>query len=117
MEFYQFNRDNGKKVTMFDSNFIISPITKTKDNAQISCIYLERFGIIGYHQATVPQLLFAVDGEGFVRNEKEEYVKVQAGDAVFWTKGEWHETKTDNGLTAIVIESETLNPAQFGFKK
>ena len=80
-------------------------------------MYLERNGVIGYHQATVPQLLFVVNGEGFVCNEKQEYVKVQAGDAVFWTKDEWHETKTDTGLTAIVIESETLDPAHFGFKR
>ena len=104
-------------MTQFDSNFIISPITKTKDTAQISCMYLESNGVIGYHQATVPQLLFVVNGEGFVRNEKEDYVKVQAGDAVFWTKDEWHETKTDTGLTSIVIESETLDPTHFGFKR
>ena len=38
--------------------------------------------------------------------------KIQAGEAVFWMKGEWHETKTDTGLTAIVIEGETLRPEQ-----
>ena len=43
----------------------------------------------------------------------EEYFKVEAGDAVFWEIDEWHETKTDVGLTAIVIESEELNPASF----
>ena len=53
----------------------------------------------------------------YLRNEKQEYVKVQAGDAIFWTKDEWHETKTATGLTAIVIESEVLDPAYFGFKK
>ena len=39
MEFFQFKKGNGKKVTQFDSNFIISPITKTKDTAQISYMY------------------------------------------------------------------------------
>jgi hypothetical protein len=32
---------------------------------------------------------------------------------VFWEKDEWHETKSDNGLTAIVIESKELNPVDF----
>ena len=65
------------------------------------------------HQAVGPQLLLILNGEGYVRNEKEEYFKVEAGDAVFWENDEWHETKTDVGLTAIVIESEELNPASF----
>lgn len=51
--------------------------------------------------------------EGFVRNEKDEYFKVVSGDAVFWEKDEWHETKTGIGLTAIVIESEELIPGLF----
>jgi quercetin dioxygenase-like cupin family protein len=46
-----------------------------------------------------------MNGEGYVRGEKEEYIKVQSGDAVFWEKDEWHETKIGTGLTAIVIES------------
>jgi hypothetical protein len=38
---------------------------------------------------------------------------VQAGDAVFWQKGEWHETITSHGLTAMVIESEDISPSLF----
>lgn len=52
-----------------------------------------------------------MNGEGYVRGDKEQYFKVHSGDAVYWEKGEWHETKTDKGLTAIVIESESLNPS------
>ena len=117
MEFYKFDRNSGKKVEHFQSDFIFSPIAQIQKAAKISCMYLERNGVIGYHQATVPQLLLVVNGEGFVRNEKQEYIKVQVGDAVFWLKDEWHETKTATGLTAIVIESEVLDPAYFGFKK
>jgi hypothetical protein len=29
---------------------------------------------------------------------------------VYWDKEEWHETKTDISLTAIVIESEEIMP-------
>jgi hypothetical protein len=54
-----------------------------------------------------------VCGMGFVTTDRDEYVKVQPGNAVFWEKDEWHETKTEQGLTAIVIESEELNPAAF----
>ncbi|MEI4770863.1 cupin [Psychrobacillus sp. FJAT-51614] len=112
MEFYTFSKDKGIKISNFNSNFIMSRIIQMQKEVQIGCIYLEEDGIIGYHQAVVPQLLLILNGEGYVRNE-EEYFKVIPGDAVFWKKDEWHETKSEIGLTAIVIESEELNPALF----
>ncbi|KGR78009.1 cupin domain-containing protein [Ureibacillus manganicus] len=113
MKIYQFSQEVGKKISHYNSNFIMSRITQTEKVTRIGCMYLEGNGIIGYHQATVPQLLLILSGEGTVRGEQEEYVKVKPGDAVFWEKDEWHETKTEQGLTAIVIESEELNPSMF----
>ncbi|EJR13938.1 hypothetical protein II9_03384 [Bacillus cereus MSX-D12] len=34
-----------------------------------------------------------------------------AGQAVFWEKGELHETSTEKGLMAIVMEAEDLERA------
>jgi quercetin dioxygenase-like cupin family protein len=113
MEFYKFYKDSGKKISRFNSDFIMSRIIRTNKVTNIGCMHLERNGIVGYHQAVVPQLLLILNGEGYVRNEKDEYFKVVSGDAVFWEKDEWHETKTDIGLTAIVIESEELIPGLF----
>lgn len=113
MKFYQFSKINGKNISQFNSNFIISRIINTEASASIGCMYLEENGVIGYHQAVVPQLLLIVEGEGFVRNEQKQYFQVQPGDAIFWEKDEWHETKSAKGLIAIVIESEQLNPAAF----
>ncbi|WP_175987398.1 cupin [Bacillus sp. Marseille-Q1617] len=109
MKIYQFTKDAGKKITQFDSDFIMSRITITEKPAHIGCMHLDENGVIGYHHAVVPQLLLIVNGAGLVRGESEEFIKVQSGDAVYWEKGEWHETKTENGLTAIVIESEKLD--------
>lgn len=113
MEFYQFDKDSGKHISKFNSNFIMSRIIQTDKATHIGCMHLDENGMIGYHQAVVSQLLLIMHGEGYVRGEKEEYYKVQAGDAVFWEKDEWHETKTSTGLTAIVIEGEGLNPSLF----
>src|SRR5690606_9528190 len=113
MEFYTFNKESGKQITKFNSDFSMALIVQTKKNAHIGCMHLDKGGVVGYHQAVVPQLLLIVNGQGYVRNEKNEYINVQSGDAVFWEKDEWHETKTDTGLTAIVIECEELNPSLF----
>jgi quercetin dioxygenase-like cupin family protein len=113
MKFYNFNKDSGKKIFNFNSDFIMSRIIQTEKAAHIGCMHIEENGVIGFHQAVVPQLLLIMNGEGYVRGEGEEYFNVQPGDAVFWDKDEWHETKSEKGLTAIVIESEELNPSSF----
>ncbi|MFD2042976.1 cupin [Ornithinibacillus salinisoli] len=113
MEIYSFKKEVGKKITHFNSNFIMSRIINTNSQAHIGCMNLEADGVIGYHQATVPQLLLIVEGEGVVRGKEDKFITVQQGDAVFWQSEEWHETKSSNGLTAIVIESKDLNPSDF----
>jgi quercetin dioxygenase-like cupin family protein len=109
VKIYQFNKEAGKRITKFDSDFVMSRITQTQKSAHVACMYLEAGGVIGFHEAVLPQLLLVVAGEGWVRGDRNEYIKIQKGQAAFWNKGEWHETKTSNGLTAIVIESEELN--------
>lgn len=113
MEFYRFDKRSGKKILQFNSDFTMSRILNTENTAHIGCMYLEENGVIGYHQAVSPQLLLIMNGEGYVRGDKREYIKVQSGDAVFWEKDEWHETKTARGLTAIVIESQELSPSTY----
>ncbi|WHZ04031.1 AraC family ligand binding domain-containing protein [Neobacillus sp. YX16] len=113
MKFYSFSKENGKQITKFNSDFIMTRIIQTNKDASIGCMHLGGNGLIGFHQAVGPQLLLILNGEGLVSINQEEYHKVQPGDAVFWEKDEWHETKSENGLTAIVIESEELNPSAF----
>ncbi|MBX0356971.1 cupin [Halobacillus sp. Nhm2S1] len=109
MDIYSFKKETGKKIEKFQSDFIMSRITKTHKDAHIGCMHLGEHGVIGYHQAIVPQLLLVVEGEGMVRGEEERFTPVERSDAVYWRKDEWHETKTETGLTAIVIESEELD--------
>jgi len=112
LKVFSFGLPYGQSITKYDSNFVMSRIVRTNTDTRIGCMYLDADGVIGYHQTVQPQLLLIVSGEGEVRGEKEEYVKVAVGEAVFWQQGEWHETKSSTGMTAIVIESEELDPSQ-----
>jgi quercetin dioxygenase-like cupin family protein len=76
----------------------------------LRCFYLGEEGRIGYHQATIPQLLLVVQGEGWVRDETSGRIPLTAGQAAFWEKEEWHEAGTSRGLTALVVECEALIP-------
>jgi hypothetical protein len=37
-------------------------------------------------------------------------MNIKAGQAAFWISGEWHESGTEFGMRAIVIESDSLDP-------
>jgi quercetin dioxygenase-like cupin family protein len=75
-------------------------------SVQAACFRLTPGGRIGRHPATGPQLLAVVEGSGWVSGEDGEAQAISAGEAVWWETGEEHETWTDEGLTAIVIEGE-----------
>jgi quercetin dioxygenase-like cupin family protein len=78
--------------------------------ASVVRIELEPGGVVGMHPATQPQLFVLVAGEGTVRAGDREPERVAAGDAVFWSAGEEHETRSETGLVAIVVEAPGLEP-------
>lgn len=108
MKIFDFSEKVGNHIAVFHSNFIMSNIVKHEGEVHIGCMHLQPKGIIGYHEAVVPQLLLIVQGEGLVCGADKMKKKVQSGQAVFWNKGEFHETSSETGLMAIVIESENL---------
>lgn len=114
MKFFYFGYEVRRKITAFNSfNVGITPIVKNDGPQSVGCMYLDANGVVGMHPATVRQLFLVIEGEGWVRIEGSEKVRVSKGTAVFWETGEQHESGTDTGMTAIIIESPTLDPEQY----
>jgi len=110
MKIYRFGSEVGKSIDTYGSSgFAISRIAHLSDETVINCAYLEANGVIGYHQTVIPQLFLVVQGEGWVRGKSPEKVSIEAGHAAYWEKGEWHESGTETGMTAIIIESVNFN--------
>jgi quercetin dioxygenase-like cupin family protein len=61
------------------------------------------------HPATYPQILAVLEGSGAVSGTDGVEEPIVAGEAVFWHEGEEHEMKSTNGLTALIIEGESLD--------
>ncbi len=61
-------------------------------------MHVQPNGVIGLHQVVGLQLFLVVQGEGWVRGTESTRTVIQAGQAVFWENGEWHETGTETGL-------------------
>jgi quercetin dioxygenase-like cupin family protein len=87
----------------------IAPLTPP-GGVQAAIFRMSAGGRIVRHPATVPQILAVLEGEGRVSGADGKLEAIVAGDAVFWTAGEEHETISDGGLTALVLEADGLGP-------
>jgi quercetin dioxygenase-like cupin family protein len=114
VKIFRFDKEVGVPISAFGSqNAVISRILRSTGGIQFGCFHLGPNGVIGHHQATCPQLFLVIQGEGWVRSGDGEKVTIHAGQAAFWETGEWHESGTDSGMSAIVLESEDLHPETF----
>jgi quercetin dioxygenase-like cupin family protein len=104
---FDFGAAQGRHVTQHASDFTISRLAHT-GGIHVGCMRLGPGGVVGYHQARTHQILAVVEGAGWTRGENRERTPIAAGKAVYWEPGEWHETGTDVGLMAIVIEGDVL---------
>ena len=114
MQTLSFRGDDGRAIDAFGSEGVtMSPLTEPFERGaavQAACFRLEPGGRIGRHPATVRQLLAVVEGSGWASGADGVAHAIAAGDAVFWETDEEHETWTDDGLTAVILEGETLAP-------
>jgi quercetin dioxygenase-like cupin family protein len=93
----------------------ISPLTApiaAGAPAQAAIFRIGAAGCIRRHPATVPQILAVLSGSGEVAGNDGDFEPVVEGDAVFWTKGEEHETRSAHGMTVLIVEGPDLTPFQ-----
>ncbi len=107
MRIFEFGAEQGRRVTHHASDFTISRLAHT-GGIHVGCMRLGPGGVVGHHQAANHQILAVVEGSGWTRGERAERTPIAAGQAVYWQPGEWHETGTDAGLAAIVVEGDVL---------
>jgi hypothetical protein len=114
MKLFQFGPQVGKAISAFGSaNVVITPIQQTSGEIHIGCLHIGPQGRIGYHQAVGAQLFLVVQGTGWVRDELSGRTPISAGMAAYWIDGEWHESGSEQGMTVIALEGETLDPARY----
>ena len=116
MRFFRFDRAMGAPLTSATEyliiNSVLTRVAHISGDVEIDCVYMGPRGRIGYQQAEKSHLFLVIQGDGWVRTEDNLHHNIGVGQAVFWQAGEWCETATPYGLTAIVISSENLDPGQ-----
>lgn len=114
MRIFRFDTSTGRPIDQFGSdNLVMSPIQRGDGHFQLGCMHLGPGGLVGGHHAVGPQLFLVVSGSGWVRGQDSGHIPIASGQAAFWSDGEWHESGSDTGMDVIVLEADTLDPAQY----
>jgi quercetin dioxygenase-like cupin family protein len=109
MRLVRFAAEDARPIADHGSTgFSISPLATSPGASFQAIVRLEPGGRIGRHPAVVRQLLAVVAGNGLVSGSDGVEHEVAIGEAAVWEPGEEHETRTDSGLTAVVIEADGL---------
>jgi quercetin dioxygenase-like cupin family protein len=112
MRLFRFDAALGREIAQFGSrNAVIVGIQRSEGAFQLGCLHLGAGGVLGRHPAGTRQLLLVVAGEGWVSAGGERR-PITVGQAAYWEPGEEHETTTESSLTALILESDTLDPTQ-----
>jgi hypothetical protein len=111
LRIFSFAKETGKAITHFNSQqAFFSKMLRHDKPIHIGCIHVEANGVVGSHPATIHQLFLVVNGRGWVVGEEGVKYDIGPGMAAFWEPEEIHESGSDEGMTAIVIEGEDLVP-------
>ena len=113
MRIYRFDPEVGKEDDQFGSlKAIIARVVQMDDEAKINAIYLQPNKSMSHQQAMTQQLFLIVKGNGWVRSKSDKILAITEGQAMLWEKDEWHESGTENGMTAVIIETVNIQPAE-----
>ncbi|HEX9069393.1 MAG TPA: cupin domain-containing protein [Ktedonobacterales bacterium] len=109
MRIFRADKLPGRSISQFASvGAEIVPVARPTAEAQVVVLRLMPGGKLGLHQTNSRQLFIVMNGSGAVRAGDEPPLPVTVGDMVLWESGEWHETTTEAGLLALLVEADAL---------
>lgn len=84
-------------------------VRRLAPEAHVVVMELGPGGVVGRHPAVVAQLFVVVRGSGWVSGGAGAPEEIRAGEAVLWEAGEEHDSGSEEGMTALVVEAESLD--------
>jgi quercetin dioxygenase-like cupin family protein len=95
-----------REIDRFES--VAARVRRLALEAHVVVIEIDAGGTVGRHPAATHQLFAVVRGSGWVAGGDARPREIKAGEAVLWAAGEEHESGSEAGMTALVIESDSI---------
>jgi len=113
MEFYRFDPLVDREKEQFGGvKAVVSKVLYLDDRAKVNAVYIHPNERVSHQYAQTQQLIMIVDGEGWVKSGKGEIYAIKKGQAAFWKINELHESGTETGMTAVIIEGIDIDPIE-----
>ena len=90
----------------------VAPLTQAFEEGALVQAAIFRFdpgGRLRRHPTTIPEIFAVLEGSGEVSGANGVDEPIGAGEAVFLHESEGHELKSEAGLTALILEGESLD--------
>jgi quercetin dioxygenase-like cupin family protein len=90
----------------------VAPLTQPFEEGALVQAAIFRFepgGRLHRHSGTDPQIFAILEGSGEVSGTDGDDEPIEAGEAVFLHEGEEYEMRSAAGLTALILEGESLD--------
>jgi hypothetical protein len=84
-------------------------VRRLAGDAHVVVIEVGPGGVVGRHPAVGAQLFTVVRGSGWISGGDGEREPIGTGEAALWEAGEDHESGSEEGMTALVVEAESLD--------
>jgi hypothetical protein len=68
-------------------------------------------GVLGRHPTRLWQLFAVITGSGWVAGDDGIRHQIHSGEGVRWSPGERHESGTDDGMLALIVQSNVPPPS------
>lgn len=110
MRLLRFGPEEGRPIDGHESvDFRIAPLARVAGSAHVAVAHLGPGGRIGRHPAAARQILAVMSGSGWVSTADGVEHEIGPGIAALWEAGEEHETRTTDGLVALILEGMPLD--------
>ena len=96
----------GRVEQRFDSAGLTVALLARAGEKHMVTMQLEPGGVVGRHPAACEQLLLVLDGDAVVSGADGACVVLTPGQAAVWSAGEEHETRSQAGMLALVVEGD-----------
>ncbi len=111
MKIFRLAKECLHRVDAYGSHGFAHTLVVAGQDVQVGWIRLEERGRIGRHAASGNQLLWVMVGTGWASGNDARQMPIGPEMAVWWADGEPHETTSEGGLVAVVIEGTIAEPS------
>ena len=114
MQCFKIGPDIARQISDYESSFRLARLLRVESGeVRVDIAYFGVGDHVGPHPAGLPQLFCVISGDGWVQGDESVETRITTGEAAFWRSGEQHSARTDQGMTAIIIQALGLDPAAF----